>query len=102
MFPVLSAPRVPVSFSPYLRSALLPHSVHDIATNESAVSTNHTRPQGKPLLVFSQPLGASQAEVKMDALTRKYEKKMDKREQESEFFGGTSERCMRHLRSPHY
>ena len=65
---------VPVSFSPYLRSALLPHSVHDIATNESAVSTNHTRPQGKPLLVFSvtppQPLGASQAEVKMDALTR--------------------------------
>ena len=82
-------PAPPVSFSPYLRSALLPHSVHDIATNESAVSTNHTRPQGKPLLVFSvtqpQPPGASQAEVKIDALTRKHEKKIVKRKKESEF-----------------
>ena len=92
----LRAPPAPPVSSPHLRPALLPH-VH-LATNESAVSglsTNQPQtppqPRGQPLLPFSvtppRPPGPSQAEMKVEALTRELEEEMDKREQQSEFFG---------------
>ena len=99
--PLRAPPAPPVSSSPHLRPALLPHSAHvHLATNESAVSglssnqqQPHTPPQtrGQPLLPFSvtppRPPGPSEAEMKVEALTRELEEEMDKREQQSEFFG---------------
>ena len=71
---------------PHLRPALLPHP---LPAKPGAAATPH-QPQ-KPLLPFSvtppRPPGPSQAEMKVEALTKQLEEEMEKKEQQSEFFG---------------
>ena len=71
---------------PHLRPALLPHP---LPAKPGAAATP-SQPQ-KPLLPFSvtppRPPGPSQAEMKVEALTKQLEEEMEKKEQQSEFFG---------------
>ena len=77
--------------SPHLRPALLPHTLPAKPISTSSSVTNTPQTPAKPLLPFSvtppRPPGPSEAEIKVEALTKQLEEEMEKKEQQSEFFG---------------
>ena len=79
--------------SPHLRPALLPHPLPaKPVTPSHQQQQQHQQPgQKPPLLPFSvtppRPAGPSEAEMKVEALTKQLEEEMEIKEQQSEFFG---------------